>query len=45
MSAWQLVDQTFRIALLVTVVAFTIMGTFEAISVVAEAAERDEIDD
>jgi hypothetical protein len=48
MSAWQLVDQTLRTALLITVVGLIVSGVFEAIftvvdvSDVAEAAERDE---
>jgi uncharacterized membrane protein SpoIIM required for sporulation len=45
MSAWQLVDQTLRTALLITVVGLIVAGTLEAMFTVAEAAERDEIDD
>jgi ABC-type microcin C transport system permease subunit YejE len=45
MSLWQLVDQTLRTVLLIVVVAFIVLGTLEALLIVAGAAERDEIDD
>ena len=45
MSAWQLVERVLRIAFMSFAVAFAIFGVFELLTIVAAAAERDEIDD
>lgn len=45
MTAWQLVDQTFKIVFTVLMVTFAAFGILELITTVASAAERNEFDD